>query len=65
MALLFDSLLVNATVALISLITLLYFYFEHKFTYWKKRGVTLPEASPYYRKLQRCFATVEIPLALP
>nr|CAD7464571.1 unnamed protein product [Timema tahoe] len=46
MALLFDSLLVDATVALISLITLLYFYFEHKFTYWKKRGVPFLKPLP-------------------
>nr|CAD7440165.1 unnamed protein product [Timema bartmani] len=47
MALLFDSLLVDATVALISLITLLYFYFEHKFTYWKKRGVPFVKPLPF------------------
>nr|CAD7260259.1 unnamed protein product [Timema shepardi] len=43
---LFDSLLVDATVALISLLILLYFYFEYKFTYWKKRGVPFLKPLP-------------------
>nr|CAD7404957.1 unnamed protein product [Timema cristinae] len=47
MALFFDSRLVDVTVALISLITLLYFYFEHKFTYWKKRGVPFVKPLPF------------------
>jgi hypothetical protein len=44
MALLEESLLLVTAALVFSLLLLLYLYFQHKFSYWEKRGV--PYAKP-------------------
>ncbi|XP_066993022.2 probable cytochrome P450 6a13 [Anabrus simplex] len=52
MALLFESLLLDISVGLASLLTLLYVYFTWNFDYWKKRGVPFEKPLPFFGNLK-------------
>ncbi|XP_067005228.1 probable cytochrome P450 6a13 [Anabrus simplex] len=52
MALLFESLLLDISVGVASLLTLLYVYFTWNFDYWKKRGVTFEKPTPFFGNIK-------------
>ncbi|XP_069675031.1 cytochrome P450 6k1-like [Periplaneta americana] len=59
MALLTESLLLDAVIFLTSCVLLFHLYFQHKFSYWKKRGVPYAEPSMLFGNFKNCFLQKE------